>query len=167
MPPHVEAAILLGGGSVPKIAAGRSAGTANLALPKTVERQPTYAPAPEPLLATSLRSSNQFSCQALNIVSHPQRLRCKSLILILFRCFSPKCGYSRIRTWEVHPKTAKEARRARFVNVLDNEVELLFLDHDHLPALARTLRVDRRTILSNPTMYKLVSDAGSWSASTT
>ena len=30
------------------------------------------------------------------------------------------------------------------MNVLDNQVELLFLDHDHLPA--RTLRVDRRTM---------------------
>jgi hypothetical protein len=62
------------------------------------------------------------------------------------------------QTWEVHPKTAKEARRARVMNVLDNEVELLFLDHDHLPDLARTHRVDRRTMLSNPTIYKLVSD---------
>ena len=41
------------------------------------------------------------------------------------------------------------------MNVLDNQVELLFLDHDHLPA--RTLRVDRRTMLSDPTLYKLVS----------
>ena len=68
------------------------------------------------------------------------------------------------QTWEVHPKTAKEPRRARVMNVLDNEVELLFLDHDDLPAFARTLRVDRRTMLSNPTMYKLMSDLPSWSA---
>jgi hypothetical protein len=61
------------------------------------------------------------------------------------------------QTWEVCPKAAKEARRARVMNVLDNEVELLFLDHDHLPDLARTLRVDRRTMLSNPSLYKLVS----------
>jgi hypothetical protein len=63
------------------------------------------------------------------------------------------------QTWEVCPKTAKAVRRARVVNVLDNEVEQLFLDHDHLPDLARTLRVDRRTMLSNPAIYKLVSDA--------
>ena len=44
------------------------------------------------------------------------------------------------------------------MNVLDNEVELLFLDHDHLPDPARTLRVDRWTMLSNPTVYKLLSD---------
>jgi hypothetical protein len=62
------------------------------------------------------------------------------------------------QTWEVCPKTAKVVRRARVMNVLDNEVELLFLDHDHLPDLARTLRVDRRTMLSNPTLYRLVSD---------
>jgi hypothetical protein len=60
--------------------------------------------------------------------------------------------------WEVWPKTAKVVRRARVINVLDNEVELLFLDHDHLPDPARTLRVDRRTMLSNPTVYKLLSD---------
>jgi hypothetical protein len=63
------------------------------------------------------------------------------------------------QTWEVSPKAAKVARRARVMNVLDNEVELLFLDHDHLPDLVRTLRVDRRTMLSNPTVYKLLSDA--------
>jgi hypothetical protein len=63
------------------------------------------------------------------------------------------------QTWEVCPKAAKVVRRARVMNVLDNEVELLFLDHDHLPDLARTLRVDRRTMLSNPTLYKLVSDS--------
>jgi hypothetical protein len=63
------------------------------------------------------------------------------------------------QTWEVRPRTVKKARRARVMNVLGNEVELLFLDHDHLPELARTLRVDRRTILSNPTVYTLVSDA--------
>jgi hypothetical protein len=62
------------------------------------------------------------------------------------------------QTWEVCPKAAKVVRRARVMNVLDNEVELLFLDHDHLPDPARTLRVDRRTMLSNPTVYKLVSD---------
>jgi hypothetical protein len=62
------------------------------------------------------------------------------------------------QTWEVCPKAAKVARRARVMNVLDNEVELLFLDHDHLPDLARTFRVDRRTMLSNPTLYKLVAD---------
>ena len=45
------------------------------------------------------------------------------------------------------------------MNVLGNEVELLFLDHDHLPDPARTLRVDRRTMLSNPTVYTLASDA--------
>ena len=59
------------------------------------------------------------------------------------------------QTWEVHPKTAKEPRRARVMKLLDNEVELLFLDHDDLPALARTLRVDRRTMLSNQAMYSL------------
>jgi hypothetical protein len=62
------------------------------------------------------------------------------------------------QTWEVRPKTVKEARRARVVNVLGDEVELLFLDHDHLPDPARTLRVDRRTMLSNPTVYKLLSE---------
>ena len=63
------------------------------------------------------------------------------------------------QTWEVRPRTAKEARRARVMNVLGNEVELLFLDHDHLPDPARTLRVDQRTMLSNPAIYTLVSDA--------
>ena len=62
------------------------------------------------------------------------------------------------QTWEVSPKAAKAPRRARVMNVLGNQVELLFLDHDDLPDLARTLRVDGRTMLSNPTMYKLVSD---------
>lgn len=62
------------------------------------------------------------------------------------------------QTWEVRPKAAKVARRARVVNVLGNEVELLFLDHDHLPDLARTLRIDRRTMLSNPAIYKLAGD---------
>lgn len=62
------------------------------------------------------------------------------------------------QTWEVCPKAAKATRRARVVNVVDNEVELLFLDHNHLPDLARTLRLDRRTMLANPAMYKLVSD---------
>ena len=62
------------------------------------------------------------------------------------------------QTWEVCPKAAKVPRRARVLNVLGNEVELLFLDHNDLPDLARTLRVDRRTMLSNPMMYKLVSD---------
>jgi hypothetical protein len=63
------------------------------------------------------------------------------------------------QTWEVRPRTAKKVRRARVMNVLGNEVELLFLDHDHLPEAARTLRVDQRTILANPTVYTLVSDA--------
>jgi hypothetical protein len=63
------------------------------------------------------------------------------------------------QTWEVCLKAAKVVRRARVMNVLDNEVELLFLDHDYLPELARTLRVDQRTMLSNPAMYTLVSDA--------
>jgi hypothetical protein len=62
------------------------------------------------------------------------------------------------QTWEVCPKAARVVRRARVMKVLDNEVELLFLDHDHLPDPVRTLRVDRRTMLSNPTIYKLLSD---------
>jgi hypothetical protein len=41
------------------------------------------------------------------------------------------------------------------MNVLDNQVELLFLDHDHLPA--RTLRVDRRTMLLGPWSRLLVN----------
>lgn len=61
--------------------------------------------------------------------------------------------------WEVRPKAAKKARRARVMNVLGDQVELLFLDHDYRPDLARTLRVDRRTMLSNPTVYTLVSDS--------
>jgi hypothetical protein len=68
-------------------------------------------------------------------------------------------GIRQHQTWEVRPKAAKEARRARVMNVLGDQVELLFLDHDYLPDLARTLRVDRRTMLSNPTIYLLVSDA--------
>ena len=43
------------------------------------------------------------------------------------------------------------------MNVLDNQVELLFLDHDHLPA--RTLRVDRRTMLQGPWSRLLVNHA--------
>ena len=64
------------------------------------------------------------------------------------------------QTWDVYPRAANVVRRARVMNVLDSEVELLFLDHEHLPDPARTLRVDRRTMLSNPTVYKLVSDTG-------
>ncbi len=62
------------------------------------------------------------------------------------------------QTWEVCPKAAKVTRRARVLNVLGNEVELLFLYHNDLRELARTLRIYRRTMLSNPTMYRLVSD---------
>lgn len=37
------------------------------------------------------------------------------------------------QTWEVCPKAAKVTRRARVLNVLGNEVELLFLDHTIFP----------------------------------
>src|ERR1022692_743762 len=41
------------------------------------------------------------------------------------------------QTWEVRPKAAKDARRARVMNVLGGRVELLCLDHDYLTDLAR------------------------------
>ena len=49
--------------------------------------------------------------------------------------------------------------RHECANVLGDQIELLFLDHAYLPDLARTFRVDLRTMLSNPTVYTLVSDA--------
>ncbi len=64
------------------------------------------------------------------------------------------------QTWEVCPKAAKVTRRARVLNVLGNEVELLFLDHTIFPiSLALSARSSDCVIQSDDVQACIRRDA--------